>query len=130
MVLKVGQYYLGNSGSEPLTLAQLYSGFPDLASNGAKFASIPYRSVQGSDGVMYVRQKEDVVTYHGDLFDDGNSVKKLGTQDVLTCHVVVLRHEVCSILAKIKERVKFNVGMKQKMMKMNSCFSVIIIEIK
>ena len=129
MVLKVGQYYLGNSGSDqPLTLAQLYSGFPDLASDGAKFASIPYRSVQGSDGVMYVRQKEDVVTYHGDLFDDGNSVKKLGTQDVLTCHVVVLRHEVCTILAK-KERVKFNfnVGMKQKMM---NSFSVIIIEIK
>ena len=49
---------------------------------------------QGSDGVLYIRQKENVVTFHGDKFDDGKIVKKLGTQDVLTCHVVTLHHPV------------------------------------
>ena len=49
---------------------------------------------QGSDGVLYIRQKENVVTFYGDKFDDGKTVKKLGTQDVLTCHVVTLHHPV------------------------------------
>ena len=62
---------------------------------GSKFASTPCRSINGgAEGVLYIRQKEDVVTFHGDQFDDGNVVKKVGTQDVLTCHVVTLRHEV------------------------------------
>ncbi len=77
-----------------LDLPTLYSNFPNLAVNGSKFASIPCRSFNGSDAVLYIRQKEDVVTFHGDKFDDGNVVKRLGTQDVLTCHVVALRHEV------------------------------------
>lgn len=77
-----------------IDLPELYSTWPELASHGSKFASIPCRSVSGSEGVAYVRQREDIVTYFGDKFDDGNVVKKLGTQDVLTCHVVTLRHEV------------------------------------
>lgn len=77
-----------------ITLPELYSTWPELAASGSRFASIPCRSVSGSEGVAYVRQREDIVTYFGDKFDDGNIVKKLGTQDVLTCHVVTLRHEV------------------------------------
>jgi hypothetical protein len=77
-----------------ISLPELYSAFPDLATSGHKFAGTPCRSISGSDGVLYIRQKEDVVTYLGDKFDDGHPVKRLGTQDVLTCHVVTLRHEV------------------------------------
>ena len=78
-----------------ITLDQIYSSFPDFVVSGTKFASTPCRSVDGgSEGVLYIRQKEDIVTYYGDRFDDGKVVKKLGTQDVLTCHVVTLRHEV------------------------------------
>ena len=55
---------------------------------------------QGSDGVLYIRQKENVVTFHGDKFDDGKTVKKLGTQDVLTCHVVTLHHPVSNYVLK------------------------------
>ena len=78
-----------------ITLDQIYSSFPDFVVSGTKFASTPCRSVDGgSEGVLYIRQKEDIVTYYGDSFDDGKIVKKLGTQDVLTCHVVTLRHEV------------------------------------
>ena len=94
MVLTYGDLKI----SEEIDLPTLYSLAPNLAVSGAKFAQIPCRIVDGgSEGVLYVRQKEDVVTYFGDRFDDGNSVKKLGTQDVLTCHVVALRHEVFDI---------------------------------
>jgi len=89
MVLQIGEDFVNCE----IDLPKLYSCYPDLASTGSKFASIPCRSVQGSDGVLYIRQKEDVVTFHGDKFDDGNTVKKLGTQDVLTCHVVTLHHQ-------------------------------------
>lgn len=101
MVLKIGQ----NSVScQEIALGELYASFPDLVSAGAKFATIPCRSIQGSDGVLYIRQKEDVVTFFGDRFDDGNVVRKLGTQDVLTCHVVTLRHEASSINGKFLHR--------------------------
>ena len=60
--------------------------------NSSYYFNIYY--FQGSDGVLYIRQKENVVTFHGDKFDDGKIVKKLGTQDVLTCHVVTLHHPV------------------------------------
>lgn len=77
-----------------ITLENFYSEFPDFVETGNKFASTPCRSINGgAEGVLYIRQKEDVVTFHGDQFDDGNVVKKVGTQDVLTCHVVTLRHE-------------------------------------
>ena len=78
-----------------ITIDKFYSEFPDFVNTGSKFASTPCRSINGgSEGVLYIRQKEDIVTFHGDQFDDGNVVKKVGTQDVLTCHVVTLRHEV------------------------------------
>ena len=78
-----------------ITIDKFYSEFPDFVNTGSKFASTPCRSINGgAEGVLYIRQKEDVVTFHGDQFDDGNVVKKVGTQDVLTCHVVTLRHEV------------------------------------
>ena len=66
--------------------------------NSSYYFNIYY--FQGSDGVLYIRQKENVVTFHGDKFDDGKTVKKLGTQDVLTCHVVTLHHPVSNYVLK------------------------------
>ena len=59
--------YIGDSKiNREIALDELYAKFPDLARAGSKFASTPCRSVTGSDGVLYIRQKEDIVTYYGD----------------------------------------------------------------
>jgi len=98
MVLLIQGFKYG--AQTEITLDQIYSSFPDFVVSGTKFASTPCRSVDGgSEGVLYIRQKEDIVTYYGDRFDDGKVVKKLGTQDVLTCHVVTLRHEETGVTA-------------------------------
>ena len=55
--------------------------------------------VRESDGVLYVRQKEDAVTFDGDRLQDGNPVRCCGTEDVLTCHVVVLHHPEARVTA-------------------------------
>lgn len=93
MVLKIEDTFIYNKSSE-ISTDYLYSNFPSVAEKGKKFARQNCRSVQGSEGVAYIRQKEDIVTFFGDKFDDGTVVKKVGTQDVLTCNVVTLRHQV------------------------------------
>ena len=96
MVLKIGDIFIYNKNSD-ISTDYLYNNFPQLAEYGKHFAKQNCRSVQGSEGVAYIRQREDIVTYFGDKFDDGNVVTKVGTQDVLTCNVVTLRHQVSAI---------------------------------
>ena len=94
MVLVVGDTELKSS----ITLPELYSSRPELLEKGHKFARIPPRQVD-PEGIVYVRQKEDAVTFVGDRFANGNLVKTAGTQDVLTCHVVVLHHPDSGVTA-------------------------------
>ena len=91
MVLKIEDTFIYNCD---ISTDYLYSNFPQVVEKGKNFAKQNCRSVQGSEGVAYIRQKEDIVTFLGDKFDDGTVVKKVGTQDVLTCNVVTLRHQV------------------------------------
>ena len=74
-----------------LTLRELYSECPNLYNEGCSFADKSCRNVDPIT-VLYVRQKEDAVTYDGDEFGDGKKVEFCGTEDVLTCHVVILHH--------------------------------------
>ena len=62
MVLVIGDSKINRE----ITIDELYNNFPKLSTDGAKFASTPIREVNGSDGVLYIRQKEDVVTFHKD----------------------------------------------------------------
>ena len=72
-------------------LEDIYNKCPLLFEEGKKFALKPCRTFS-PENVLYVRQKEDAVTYVGDKLANGNPVQYCGTQDVLTCHVVVLHH--------------------------------------
>ena len=53
MVLQIGETKVDTE----ITIDKLYSNFPELEKAGAKFASIPCRSVQGSEGVLYIRYR-------------------------------------------------------------------------
>ena len=72
-------------------LEEIYDKCPGLLEAGKKFAQKPCHNFP-PENVLYVRQKEDAVTYVGDKLADGQPVQYCGTQDVLTCHVVVLHH--------------------------------------
>ena len=50
-------------------------------------------------GVLYVRQKQWGVTHRGDTLEDGQQVTAAGTDDVLTCHVIVLREPETGVTA-------------------------------
>ena len=74
-----------------LHLEDVYSKCPWLFEEGKIFSQKPCRTFP-PESVLYVRQKEDAVTYVGDKLANGKPVQYCGTQDVLTCHVVVLYH--------------------------------------
>ena len=82
-------------------LQDIYNKSPLLFEEGKKFALKPSRTFS-PENVLYVRQKEDAVTYVGDKLANGKPVQYCGTQDVLTCHVVVLHHP--------KSKGKFNMS--------------------
>jgi len=73
-------------------LREVFSECPKLWEKSCCFADRPCQEVRDSDGVLYVRQKEDAVTFDGDRLQDGKHVRLCGTEDVLTCHVVILHH--------------------------------------
>ena len=82
-------------------LEDIYNKCPWLFEEGKKFALKPCRTF-APENVLYVRQKEDAVTFVGDKLANGKPVQYCGTQDVLTCHVVVLHHP--------KSKGKFNMS--------------------
>ena len=77
--------------STSVSLEDIYGKCPWLLQEGHQFARRPCQYIL-PENVMYVRQKEDAVTYVGDKLANGQPVQYCGTQDVLTCHVVVLHH--------------------------------------
>jgi len=50
-------------------------------------------------GVLYVRQKQWAATHPGDLLDNGQEVVACGTEDVLTCHVIIMREPATGVTA-------------------------------
>ena len=72
-------------------LEDIYKKCPELFEEAKKFALKPCITFHPKN-VLYVRQREDAVTYVGDKLANGEPVQYCGTQDVLTCHVVVLHH--------------------------------------
>ena len=77
--------------SQSVHLEEIYDRCPALLEAGKAFAQKPCHNFP-PENVLYVRQKEDAITYVGDKLADGQPVHYCGTQDVLTCHVVVLYH--------------------------------------
>ena len=80
-----------DSTTTSVHLDDVYNKCPWLFEEGKKFALKPCRTF-APENVLYVRQKEDAVTFVGDKLANGKPVQYCGTQDVLTCHVVVLHH--------------------------------------
>lgn len=79
-------------------LKAFYLNHPDLLARAQKFADSKKKFVK-PEGVLYVRQKEFAVTFHGDRFIDDSKVIWCGTEDVLTCHVLVLHHQLTQVTA-------------------------------
>ena len=74
--------------SQSVHLEEICDRCPALLEAGKAFAQKPCHNFP-PENVLYVRQKEDAITYVGDKLADGQPVHYCGTQDVLTCHVVV-----------------------------------------
>ena len=80
-----------DSTTTSVHLEDVYNQCPWLLEEGKKFAQKSCRTFP-PESVLYVRQKEDAVTYVGDKLANSKPVQYCGTQDVLTCHVVILHH--------------------------------------
>jgi len=78
----------------------LFEAHPRLQLEAELLAQKKKRHVR-PEGVLYARQKEFVVTHLGDRFDEGGggAVMSCGTEDVLTCHVIVLHHAFTQVTA-------------------------------
>ena len=113
--------------SAPDDLAKFYCTYPHLLLEAKRIASkIPIKV--DTRGVLYVRQKQWAATHPGELLDDGqvrgfielltwleqpkltwkllsrcsNSFQEVtacGTEDVLTCHVIILRDPSTGVTA-------------------------------
>ncbi|CAA9996691.1 unnamed protein product [Nesidiocoris tenuis] len=83
MVVVVGGVPLEEPLPDSTTLIHLHPGFRETASH---FIAIPSKIV-GPVGLLYVQQREMAVTVPHD-----KNVSIIGTDDVTTCTVVVLRH--------------------------------------
>lgn len=86
----------------------IFEAHPRLRSEAEALAGKKKTNVK-PDGVLYARQKEFVVTHLGDRFSDGEVapsskggggvILRCGTEDVLTCHVIVLHHGFTQVTA-------------------------------
>eukprot|EP00095_Tigriopus_kingsejongensis_P012140 maker-scaffold867_size86973-snap-gene-0.13 protein:Tk12140 transcript:maker-scaffold867_size86973-snap-gene-0.13-mRNA-1 annotation:"n-terminal asparagine amidase" len=90
--------YNGSSINHIENLRSFYQTHSDLLLQARKFATSQKKFVK-PEGVLYVRQKEYATTFHGDRFQDGTKVAWCGTEDVLTCHVLVLHHHLTQVTA-------------------------------
>jgi hypothetical protein len=73
------------------SLQALYDASPHLLDRAHRLATRK-KVTPAPRGVLYARQKEYVVSWAGARFSDGTPVQICGTEDVLTCHVIVLHH--------------------------------------
>jgi len=95
MVLLLNNRFLHIS---PTNLAEFYSEHPRLL-EGAKELSAKKPLRLEPAGILYVRQKQWAATHPGDTLDDGQEVVGCGTEDVLTCHVIILREPSLGVTA-------------------------------
>jgi len=95
MVLLVRGRFLQTAPSSP---QELYAQFPHLMQGARELAAKPAKRTEPR-GVLYVRQKQWGVTHKGDTLEDGQEVLGCGTDDVLTCHVIVLREPELGVAA-------------------------------
>jgi len=95
MVLLVGGEPLAGPPDHP---NQLFDQFPGLLEAARQFADKPAKKVE-PQGVMYVRQKQWGVTYPGHCLDNGEKVVCCGTEDVLTCHIIIMRDPTTGVAA-------------------------------
>lgn len=83
---------------------KLFEDHPTLFKSALALAKTRKKFIQ-PDGVVYVRQKEDAITFNGDRLRNGEVVRFCGTEDVLTCHVVILRSSGVVAIAHFDEYV-------------------------
>jgi len=87
MVLLVGEEELTEP---PLSPQQLFDQVKGMRDSALKLANKYPKRIEPK-GVLYVRQKQWAVTFPGDRLDNGQKVICCGTEDVLTCHVIIIR---------------------------------------
>ena len=95
MVLMINHRMLGQA---PSSLTELYSQHPFLLRDAEALAKKKPKRVEPK-GVLYVRQKQWGVTHRGDTLEDNCEVLGCGTEDILTCHVIVLREPQTGVAA-------------------------------
>jgi hypothetical protein len=98
MVLVLNGRVLHNA---PTSLGSLFEENPSML-DGAKALVTRKKRFLGPQGVLYARQKEFVVAHRGERFPEsegGLEVAFVGTEDVLTCHVVVLHDWLTAVTA-------------------------------
>lgn len=95
MVLLVRNRFLPIS---PTNLSDFYTQYPHLLEGAKELAEKKPLRLDPS-GILYVRQKQWAATYPGDRLEDGQEVDGCGTEDVLTCHVIILREPSLGVTA-------------------------------
>ena len=95
MVLLVNNRFLPVS---PTNLAEFYSQYPKLLAAAKEIAGKVPLKVSPS-GVLYVRQKQWAACMPGESLDNGEKVTACATEDLLTCHAVILRDPVTNVTA-------------------------------
>ena len=113
MVLLINNRFLPIS---PSNLAEFYTQHPRLLEEAKELVAKKPIRLEPS-GILYVRQKQWAATHPGDRLDDGQvgaggggdvaadspylfqEVVGCGTEDVLTCHVIIMREPSLGVTA-------------------------------
>ncbi|XP_040581870.1 protein N-terminal asparagine amidohydrolase [Lepeophtheirus salmonis] len=103
MVLLLDGIPLSNH-HETISLNEIYSHSPRLRESARRLTSRPPITVQ-PQGVIYVRQKGFSISFPGELLSDNTRAASIGTEDVLTCHVIVINYDRITALGHFDEYV-------------------------
>ena len=95
MVLLVKNRFLPVS---PTNLAEFYSQHPHLLAGAEQLAARVPVKVE-TNGILYVRQKQWAASHPGDSLENGEEVMACATEDLLTCHAVILRDPATAVTA-------------------------------
>jgi len=82
----------------PTNLSDFYTQHPKLLQGAKELAAKKPLRLEPT-GILYVRQKQWAATHPGDRLDDGQEVVGCGTEDVLTCHVIIMREPRLGVTA-------------------------------
>ena len=95
MVLLVNKRFLPVC---PTNLADFYTQYPHLLVGAENLAAKVPVKVE-TTGILYVRQKQWAASKPGDTLDNGQEVVACATEDLLTCHAVILRDPATAVVA-------------------------------